>query len=307
MKNRAQSWISSIPGFSLLAILCVVTAYYGMGWLPVFFFSLFLISLTSYIWGCFSLLKIRMEARGIRTRAFPGEKVSMSVEVSNGKILPLLWLEIRYFEQNPAFLDSNDDFTMNTTWLMGRQKASWNAEFNAVGRGVVLVDGMQASSGDAFGLRQTNMALVNGRPFTFVVYPSVYDVDVMPLIQSSSNFTPARKGCMEDNTIIAGIRDYAVGDSTRFIDWRVLAKQDVLAVDFHEKVTPYCICLALDFKSFSRWREEVTNAGVMTVPDSFNREGFEDMVSFAASCVRELTAKAIRCNLLLPSVLGRDK
>ena len=136
------------------------------------------------------------------------EATSLKVEVSNGKVIPVLWIDIRYFENKPNFLADDAELDHHITWLLSKQSASWTEEFKAGSRGVAVMQSVSATSGDGFGLCSEKREYRLAEPAMIVVYPRVFAVDTNHLIRMNSGLLASDQGCMEDNTFFKGIHDY---------------------------------------------------------------------------------------------------
>ncbi len=304
--SGSRSYFSSLAGILILTVLSILSAYFRFINLTVFLLAVLAIGILSFVWGKLSLRSVEVDAHSISCNVFPDENIQFRLEASNGKVLPVLWIDIRYFDEKPNFLADDVELTRHVTWLLPKQSASWTAEFRAHSRGVSVMQSVMATSGDGFGLCSETREYALSEPAMIVVYPRVFAVDTDPLIRMNSGLLASDQGCMEDNTFFKGIHDYHYGDSTRNINWRVLAAQGKLAVNEYQPVVPRLVTFVLDLMSFTSWREEVNNAGVSMVLDHVFTQELEDMISLTASCILSLTRKKVCCTLVLPALGGKD-
>ena len=300
-RRESNSAFASLTGIICLAVLCIICAYFHLMNLTVFLLAVLFIGLFSFIWGKLSLKGVNVDAQAFSCNVFPGEEIQASIEVSNTKIIPVIWINVRYFDTSPRFLSDDSEIEHRVSWLMPRQKASWTTAIRTKCRGIAFMDTIHADSGDGFGLCTESSDFPVSRPLMIVVYPKVFAVDAGVLIQSNTSMLPSDRGCIEDNTLFKGIHDYQSGDSIKHINWRVLARQGELTVNEYQSVIPRHVTFVLDLLSFTTWREETTNSGTMMVLDRFDSESLEDMISLTASCILALTERKIRCTLVLPA------
>lgn len=291
----------------ILFVLCIVSAYMHLDSLMVFLLALFLIALFSRIWGRHSLRNLKLETKIGQSNIFPGEDIDMTIHVTNQKMLPMLWLETEYFQNPPSFLSSEEDFKKKFTWIMAWQTASWDVIMHAKKRGITSIEAFTLSSGDGFGLSgQTSVIDLKDKKL-IVVYPRIFPVDVSNLICNTTELHPGERGYIEDNTLFRGSRDYQSGDSSRFVNWRVLAKQGQLLINQYDPVVPEFVTFILDLKSFTKWKQQATVGGMELKMIEFNEDMMEDMISLVASCVVALTEKRIRCSLIIPSIAQAEQ
>ncbi|MBQ0072106.1 MAG: DUF58 domain-containing protein [Spirochaetales bacterium] len=305
-QNDTKSLFVSLPGVLGLLVLTVTTAYVHLGVLPYILFVSFLVSFVSYLWSQFSLRKLSLSTKGSSSRVFPGEDISFSVEVSNDKFLPLLWLEADYFDEAPGFLSSEENFRRKFTWIGPMQSLEWDVSFHAERRGVVFLDSLAFLSGDGFGLSVERKKMELEEKYLLVVYPKVFRIDAEDLVRDTLEMNPGKKGYVEDYSLFRGNRDYLPGDSSRFINWRVLAKGGAMTVNQFEPVVPECVTFLLDLKSFSRWEETTTTGGTIMTMVEFYEAALEEMISLTASCILALIERRVKCSLMLPDVTYID-
>lgn len=301
-QKDARSLLVSLPGILVLAVLSVLSAYYRVGFLPFFLFAITFVAILSALWGRYSLRALNVEAVGQSTRVFPGEEIHLTMVADNDKLLPLLWFEASYFQEPPAFLSSEDNFSRKFTWIGAMQTLEWETTFKGEKRGVAFLSHMTLRSGDGFGLSVDTKEVELEEKYLLVVYPKVFAVDASELVRDTLEMHPGQKGYIEDYTLFKGSRDYIPGDSSRFINWRVLARQNQLSVNLFEPVVPECVTFLLDLKSFSRWEEESATSGPIMVLKEFHEEHFEEMLSLVASAILALTERKVRCALLIPRI-----
>ena len=305
--NDASSSFVSLPGIIGLSLLLIVSLYFRIEALPIFLLVVIIIATLCYVWGHHSLDKLKIDVEGTSSRVFPGEDIVFTVDADNDKILPLLYLELEYFEHVPDFLASDEDISHKITWLMSYQKISTDVRIKAKKRGLAFLDSIIASSGDGFGLTSDKRTFPLSSKYMLVVYPEVFPLDASELVRDTIDMHAGDRGYMDDYTLFRGSRDYLPGDSIRFINWRLLARQGELNVNLYEPLVPQSITFMLDLKSFTTWREEVNNAGAYYVLDSFHEEEMEDMISLTASAIIALSEKKVRCTLVIPRYGERDQ
>src|ERR1051325_4941640 len=85
---RGEAWIWIIGG------LLFVSLWLHEGQLFVISCILLLVAVVSEVWGRYALTRVTYARSLGQKRAFFGEQVELTIQVSNEKVLPLAWLEI---------------------------------------------------------------------------------------------------------------------------------------------------------------------------------------------------------------------
>jgi uncharacterized protein (DUF58 family) len=185
------------------------------------------------LWARFSLRRLRYERVIPEDHAFPGEQVELRLRITNEKPLPLPWVEV--VERFPSAMVRRDDEEFHgagqvtvaqTEWrtsVWSHQRVSRSYELLCPERGVYEVGPAVVASGDPFGLFRDQRP--EERRSRIIVYPRTVRLGELGL--------PARRpygeqtgglSIFEDPSRIAGLRDYAPGDSRRRIDWNATAR-----------------------------------------------------------------------------------
>ena len=305
-KGASSNFVTG-PGIMALVVLLIISAYFKIEGLPLFLLVLVAMAGLCFVWGRYSLNKLKIEVEGTSSRVFPDEDLTFTLSVDNDKMLPLLYLELDYFEDLPDFLDCNERLSTKNNWLMSYQKITSQVNLRAKKRGLAILDSIIASSGDGFGLSTDVRKFDLKDKYLVVVYPRVFPLDASELVRDTIDMHAGDRGYMDDYTLFRGSRDYMPGDSIRFINWRLLARQGELNINLYEPLVPQSITFLLDLKSFTTWREVINNAGVSYELESFHEEMMEDMISLTASAIMALSEKKVRCTLVLPRYGERDQ
>ena len=287
-------------GILFLLFLCIVSTYFQVTGLPLFLFFVLLLVTAAWIWGRKALQNLEVTAQGQSCRVFPGEEIHFSLTVTNRKMLPLLWVDAELPRPEREFVQAEDGFSRRFTWLMSWQSLIWENRWKAIRRGVTTLNHVRITSGDGLGLSVDSRDMRPPEHLLFVVYPNVFPVNTQGFLQDTADLQPGHRGYHEDPTLLRGSRAYQPGDNSRYINWRVLARQGEMTVNLYEPLQPRCVSFLLDLKSFTRWKEEETNSGRRIVLDEFHEEAMEDMISLTASCILSLTEQKLNCALVLP-------
>ena len=198
-----------------------------------FVFIVFYLIAIAYIFGrisskrAFNSIKF---ARKFNSRAFLGETIPVSLEVTNTTWLPVVWLRIH--ESIPINLLSPNFF--NRVISLGPYgHASYEYKLFARRRGYYKLGPISASSGDLLGMAGEYHS--EGNLDYLTVYPMIVPFAKLTLPSRSPMGTLRHtQPIFEDPTRVTGKRDYIAGDSLRRIDWKTTAATGRLQVKQYE-------------------------------------------------------------------------
>ena len=292
-------------------VVCFSSALAGYTPLAVFSGFVFVLSLCALLWGRLSLRGVRYELTVPRSGLFPGQSVTLTRTIYNGKLLPLLWLEL--FEpcdpDGPAVPDSGlivptpdvssydsleapAEEPPGDRWrclysfslLKWHQALTFSDAWQAQRRGIHRIREVTVRSGDGFSLSAISRTLRLGATRQIVVYPRLTDVSVDAILNDIWDSRSASRGHLEDVTLLKSVRDYTARDPARRINQRLLARGGGLKVNQYEVVTPSDVLFILDAASF---RGQVG-------------EPFELALSILGSLITGLSRRGIHVGLLAP-------
>lgn len=187
-------------------------------------------------------------------RAFVGEEIEVEFQISNRKVLPLPWIEVR--ESAPDSLPARDAhatpsgmqgvvYITRSTSLAWYERVRWQHRFYCRGRGYVHFGPARLRTGDIFGLFPTE---VDDEHFDHLtILPRLVDLPELGL-PAERPFGDARSGSrlFEDPSRIAGVRDYRQGDPLKRIDWKATARRQELQSRVYEPSSSLHLLIALN-------------------------------------------------------------
>lgn len=214
----------------------------------------------SWLWARYSLAGLVYERRFSEQRAFIGETIDLSLEVTNNKPLPLPWLSIRdNFPGDLPVLNADVRFNratnladFSTFWMLGpyqRVTRQYQIECNV--RGFHQFGPGHAQTGDAFGFFDHSGSISDLQDV--IVYPRVYSVEELQL-PTRNPFGEIRvEGSLfEDPLRSAGIREWRPADSMRRVHWKASARQQELVSRVYESSEDHVIQLFLNVATLER-------------------------------------------------------
>jgi uncharacterized protein (DUF58 family) len=208
----------------------------------------------TWLWSRWSLEGVSCNRELSESRAFPGESVTLNMELVNRKLLPMPWVQVD--EEIPlelftgaAAISYKPGFGLlsKSAALLWYSKIKWSTEIQCSKRGYYPIGPVEVTSGDVFGFHARTMKMT--LPEQIIVYPQIFDPDNLnvpssyPLGQANAD-----RMIFEDPARIMGVRDYCAGDSMKRIHWKASARQQSLQVKVLEPTTTIeaAIFLALD-------------------------------------------------------------
>ena len=158
--------------------------------------------------------------------AFPGDEVSIRLELENKSLLPAVWLHIREMLSWDMATSKNLHQVIS---MSPRSRHSVQYSISPRRRGYYPIGPFQFSSGDLLGLSAEKSIEIPADYLT--IYPRVYPLTKVKLpSHSPMGSLKHEQPIFEDPSRTIGKRDYKTGDSLRRIDWKATANSGRLQV-----------------------------------------------------------------------------
>lgn len=217
-------------------------------------------------WAAICLWGIVAERSLDGARAFPGDALSISIALDNGKPLPLSWIRARQgipdgLRPVPAESQDRRDIAIDSstegtalaveTALGPYRRATLSRSLLCERRGYFPLPPLTVESADVFGLFLRRRTETNARSDTdaVIVYPRLHPVTDFGLPARhplGPNRDPRR--LFEDPGRPAGVRDYDGNTPFKAIAWKASARTGVLQTKIFEPTVTLevSLCLAVD-------------------------------------------------------------
>ncbi len=217
----------------------------------------------SYLWDRYCLSRVEYRRLFAPRRAFYGETVTFTIEVTNRKPLPIAWLEaidelpvelVPFRGRVIPSLRQRRQHLVNLFSLRWYERVRRRVPVRCDARGHFPLGPVRLRSGDIFGLT------VRGQDLEQVDYLLVYP-RVVPLAALG---LPAlhplgdelvRRYLVEDPTRVVGARDYTPGDPLRRIHWTATARAGDLRAKQYEATTSHRFAIFLNLDTLGRYAE----------------------------------------------------
>ena len=248
----------------------------------------------AWLWNWLSLRRVEYERRFDKRRAFPGETFEMTLRVTNRKLLPLSWLEIK--DSVPTALPLLEGVLEPThvpqvSRLTAVFSLRWYERVNrryvlqCPARGVFVLGPTDMRSGDIFTLFETRES--RKHQDRLIIYPRVWAMDDLGF-PSKEPFgeRKAYQRLLEDPLRTIGVRDYHPEDSLRRIHWKATARRGELQVRALEPTTTLNLVILLNVATFKHHWQGV-------IPELLERA-----ISLAASIATWATGRRYKVGLV---------
>lgn len=202
--------------------LVVAAAAIGTGRSLLYNLSYLLTALLvfSFAWAWIGVRWVGVERRTRTTRSQVGRMAEERLIVRNRAILPKLWLEVRDHSTLP-----NHRVSRVISPLGGRRSYAWSIQTRCLQRGRFALGPLTLVSGDPFGLFRRSRDLEEPGESTIIIYPPTVDLPAFaPLVGVLPGGDTMRRRTPYVTTNVAGVRDYAPGDSFSRIHWASTAR-----------------------------------------------------------------------------------
>ena len=242
---------------TLFVLLILVGFFSGKGLIIGMGAMGLMVAALSWVWNSLSLEELEYLRKLDRTRVFAGEKVTLQVEISNKKPIPIPRLEIE--DEIPDSIDiqgGNITYSPNpnstrikqTTSVGWYETTRWDYQLTASRRGYFRLGPATLKGGDLFGLF-ANYKKDNSRDH-ILVYPEVFDLPNLGLPQTNPlGDTTKGSKIVHDFYMPSGIRDYQSGDPMKSVDWNATAKNNAIKVRTYEPTSSHTFIIAAAVES----------------------------------------------------------
>lgn len=222
--------------------------------------TLFVVAAFGWTWNSLSLFGLHYRRSFSETRAFLGETIELTLEVSNRKLLPVTWLQIT--DIFPASLPVDEETVrlnrssnlgeFTTFWSLGVfQRLKRRFTVRCIQRGFHSYGPAVLSTGDGFGMFDRKGTL--GDRQRLIVYPRLYTIAELGLpAKDPFGGRDSREHLFEDPLRTAGVRAWEPADGLKRIHWKATARyQQMLSRAYLPSTAPQ-VLLVLNVTTFPR-------------------------------------------------------
>jgi uncharacterized protein (DUF58 family) len=234
-----DTWIALAAFFGLLGVL------FRQESLVIMSTVLLTVIAVAWLWNRYALRGVLYRRQLSERRAFVGEEVMLSIQVTNGKLLPVAWLKAE--DELPTALPLIGDrlapshketvgYLVNLYSLRWHERVTRRFRLSCAQRGFYALGPVRMQASDVFGL--FSAAVVDEREDTLIVYPQVLPLEAwnLPPKDPFGN-AKAEEPLFADPSRAVGVRDHQPYDGQKHIHWKASARQQRLQVKVYEPTT----------------------------------------------------------------------
>lgn len=246
------------------------------------------------LWNRYALDDVQFETSLSAQRAFPGDRVMLTVTLSNEKPLPLPEITVD-LTLSEALLPVDRESTVEGSSvnrsldlrasLRPFERRTWTIPLDCTRRGPWSVGPATLRSSDPFGFFSSRR--VAGGKRELVVYPASFPIHEPPA-RNERLLGPltARRRLVTDPMRRAGVRDYLPDDPFRIINWKATARTSALKVNVNDPVISTVMMVVLNLDTFTHYWEGLAveqSERAIEIAASIARWGIEQQISVGVS------------------------
>ena len=286
--------------FTLLMLL--LSALLGHSGLLLITLLAATVTVLAWLWNRLVLRRVEYERELATRRAFVGERVVVSVAITNRKWLPVPWLRaddafpdsLLLIDRELRSSNSPGRALLNHLVSLGpNERVRWSYQLECTKRGFFFFGPADLRSGDIFGLfsqRQRRRMISR-----LIIYPRVLSLPELgfPSKDPFGQRADVRQ-LVEDPIRTVGVRDYHPEDTIKRVHWKASARHAELQVKVYEPTVSQQLVLFLNVTSFAQ-------SWMGTIP-----EWQEQAISVAASIAYHASERRYAFGLIANGCVPRS-
>ncbi len=218
---------------------------------------------TSYLSHRYCLHRVEFRRAFVPRRAFQGEEITLTLEVTNRKPLPLAWLEVtdelpeqivpRRGRIVPG-LRQRRQHLVHLFSLRWYERVRRRVAITCTARGYFPLGPARLRSGDLFGITSQGLTLEGADHL--IVYPKIVPLEALgiPALHPIGD-SRASRPLLEDPTRTIGVRAYQTTDPVRRVHWKATARTGRLQTRQYESTTTHRLAILLNLDTLGEYAE----------------------------------------------------
>lgn len=218
---------------------------------------------TSYLSHTHCLDRVEFRRTFVPRRAFCGEDITLTLEITNRKFLPLAWLEVtdelpeeivpRRGRVIPSVRQRRQHL-VHLFSLRWYERVRRRVTVTCTARGYFALGPARLRSGDLFGITSQGKDLYDVPHL--IVYPKVVPLEALgiPALHPLGEYR-AMRPLLEDPTRTVGVRDYQTSDPLRRVHWKATARISRLQSRVYEATTAHRVAIFLNMDTLGEYAE----------------------------------------------------
>jgi uncharacterized protein (DUF58 family) len=253
-QDRAAPSVFLIPlSQFIVGVLLFVALVYGERNLALWALLVLGLATGAKLWAWVSLSGIGCHSSVDKQKAFPDEKLILSVRAENHKFLPV-WLQVNVPVGSLSGSPSPERTLTKEARLFWYQRAHLQWELTARRRGVHQIGPSQLFAGDLFAF--FSEAKKTEASHSVIVYPRLVSLKSFSFPRRDIFGVPGVKSPVQDPVYILGTRDYQHGQPAKHVHWKASARHHRLQQKIFEPTQKEKLLLVVDVELFAKNKAE---------------------------------------------------
>lgn len=199
------------------------------------------------IWGRMGLSGITYRATIDKTKVFPGENITLNIDVENAKFLPV-WLQVTITADSAVLPPSHETVFSGESGLLWHQRARFRWDLTAQRRGVHPIGPARLRVGDLLGFFPKER---KEDALHIIVYPRIVPLKPFSLPKRDLFGVPGIQSPVKDPVYILGTRNYQHGQPAKYIHWKASARHSRLQEKIFDHSEQEKVLFVIDVDRFS--------------------------------------------------------
>ena len=218
---------------------------------------------TSYLSHRHCLDRVEFRRTFTPRRAFYGEDITLTLELTNRKLLPLSWIELtdelpeevvpRRGRVIPSLRQRRQEL-VHLFSLRWYERVRRRVTITCMARGYFPLGPAHLRSGDLFGIT-SHSRYIESTDY-LIVYPRIVPLEALgiPSLHPLGD-QRSRRPLLEDPTRTVGVRDYHPADPLRRVHWKATARMGQLQTRQYEATTAHRLVIFLNMDTLGQYAE----------------------------------------------------
>src|SRR3990172_7103537 len=218
---------------------------------------------TSYLSHRYCLDRVEFRRTFTPRRAFYGEDITLTLELTNRKLLPLSWIELtdelpeevvpRRGRVIPSLRQRRQEL-VHLFSLRWYERVRRRVTITCMARGYFPLGPAHLRSGDLFGIT-SHSRYIESTDY-LIVYPRIVPLEALgiPSLHPLGD-QRSRRPLLEDPTRTVGVRDYQPADPLRRIHWKATARMGQMQTRQYEATTAHRLVIFLNMDTLGQYAE----------------------------------------------------
>ena len=204
------------------------------------------------LWARLSLARMSFSVKIGKERLFPGEILTLNMEIVNRKLLPV-WFQVKVPAEGLLGMRPQGKLSKESG-LLWYQRVLLNWELVARKRGVYEIGPFRLRAGDLFGFFSSRKEME--KKFSVIVYPKIVPLRPVRLSRQDLFGIPGAKSPVKDPVYVLGTHDYQSWQPSKYIHWKASARHSRLQAKVFEPSAQEKVLLAVQVDRFARENAE---------------------------------------------------